>query len=498
MESSNTAVGLIDQKSVDMEVDEKLQSKSLEDVASCSSSILNTPDHDALDELSDEDDGINVTIKDTRQGANDTNPKENSSVEREAVTPNKKSNKMNGAMRRRMKKLIQRGYGKQEARELAQAKPPSVDSAKRPSNAMDLSGSSDGKPDPKRVKDSFKVGTDNVGTSNVPSLHTGSISVNQRLIDARGGSSGLSNSQDGPKNLAKPSQLSYSDVTSRVKVGIVPKNYPIVELSTYQQNLVEEAIFGAVVLQRKEQLKPKFANCTYKPGYMIINCLDKPTSEWLMKLVPTLVPWKDAELLAVDESNIPRPDILVTIFPKSVKYDNTTIKALIESQNENINTDAWRILRRSVINNLHIEWAFTVDGASMKTLVDRDMNINYKFGQISVKKSNKSSGKSKAEGSKTGGPNEGKNDNSGKVGNTNCKDLEGNTRGTSGADGTQNSGSDNTDTFLFQKDNSRPSSSSVNTEDTAGRFKGTKASPRNAQKQTGTQLMGNHPNQRDK
>lgn len=194
MESSNTAAGLDDQKPVEMEVDEKLQSKSLEDVASCSSSILNTPEHDALDEPSDEDDGINVTIKNTRQAASDTNPKENSSVEHQAMTPNNKPNKMNGAMRRRMKKLIQRGYGKQEARELAQAKPPSIDSAKRPSNAMDLSGSSDGKPDPKRVKDSVKSATNNVGTSKVSSLHTGSNSVNQRLVNARGGSSGLSSS----------------------------------------------------------------------------------------------------------------------------------------------------------------------------------------------------------------------------------------------------------------------------------------------------------------
>lgn len=486
MESTVTATGLNDQKSVEMEVeitcsDEKLRSMSLEDVASCSSSILNTPEHGALDEESDEDDGINVTIRDTHQRASDTNPKEKSSVERLALTPKRQSNKMNGAMRRRMKKLILRGLDKQEARALAiaQAKPPSIDSTKRPCNAMDLSGSSDGKPDPKRIRDSSKA-----GTNKIPVLQASYKSVNQRLVDARASTSGISKSQDSTRNHAKPGQLSNSDVTSRVNVGILPKNYPMVELSTQQQNLIEEATFDAVLLQRKEQLKPKFANCTYKPGYMIINCLDKPTSEWLIKLIPTLVPWKDAELLGVDEANIPRPDILVTLFPKSVKYDNNTIRALIESQNENLNTDAWRILNRSVINNMHIEWAFTVDGATMKTLIDRDMRINYKFGQISLKKSNKSSGKPKAEGARTGDLNERRSGSSGQGGCTNYVNLEGNSRGASDANGKLNSGLDNVATYQFRKDNPHPSSS-------------TKVPTRIAQNQTGTPGMGNHYNQRD-
>ncbi|XP_055633357.1 uncharacterized protein LOC129773738 [Toxorhynchites rutilus septentrionalis] len=376
--------------------DEGLHSKSLEDIASCSSSILNSPNHDTLDEeMSGEDDKINITIKEIRQGMSDTNRME-SLVERQTKTFDKSNNKMSGATRRRMKRFIQRGYDKQQAREMALEKPPSDVPAKRPSNAMDLSGSSDGKPEPKRIKDTCKARPYNAGIGKTFSLPTGSKSANQ------------------------------SDVTIRVKVGILPKNYPVVELSTDQQNLIEDAIFDAVLLQRKEQLKPKFANCTYKPGYMIINCLDKPTSEWLMKLVPSLVPWKDAELLAVDESNIPKPDILVTIFPKSVKYDNNIIKALIESQNNNINTDAWRILKRSVINNLHIEWALTVDGASMKTLVNRGMTINYKFGQISFRKSNRSSGKPKTKDPEVS--DEGKNPNSGQTGST-CSDLEGKTKG---------------------------------------------------------------------
>ncbi|XP_055632056.1 uncharacterized protein LOC129771933 isoform X2 [Toxorhynchites rutilus septentrionalis] len=411
--------------------------------------------------MSGEDDKINITIKEIRQGMSDTNRME-SLVERQTKTFDKSNNKMSGATRRRMKRFIQRGYDKQQAREMALEKPPSDVPAKRPSNAMDLSGSSDGKPEPKRIKDTCKARPYNAGIGKTFSLPTGSKSANQ------------------------------SDVTIRVKVGILPKNYPVVELSTDQQNLIEDAIFDAVLLQRKEQLKPKFANCTYKPGYMIINCLDKPTSEWLMKLVPSLVPWKDAELLAVDESNIPKPDILVTIFPKSVKYDNNIIKALIESQNNNINTDAWRILKRSVINNLHIEWALTVDGASMKTLVNRGMTINYKFGQISFRKSNRSSGKPKTKDPEVS--DEGKNPNSGQTGST-CSDLEGKTKGVKCVSGIQNSGSNKISACLFQRESS--STSSRRPEITAGCSKSFNDTTTNVQKQTSTKTIGSHSNQRD-
>ena len=68
----------------------------------------------------------------------------------------------------------------------------------------------------------------------------------------------------------------------------------------------------------------------------------------------------------------------------------------------------------------------------MKTLVDRDMLINYKFGQIMFKKSFRNSSNPRTTVSS-----EGRNGNFGQLGKSNCKIPEGNTKGTNGAYGKQ-------------------------------------------------------------
>lgn len=189
---------------------------------------------------------------------------------------------------------------------------------------------------------------------------------------------------------------SYSEATKQTRVGILPRDYPKTELTTTLLGLLEESILGTVIKQRREAFKPKFTNCQYKAGFMVINCQDRCTAEWLKKIVPTLKPWENADLKAVDEEQIPRPEVLIAFCPKSAFNDNDTILALIESQNE-LRTDAWRVLHRRGISQQHVELAFSVDEASMQRLVRANLLINYKFGQIQLRRSgpNRHSGNKK-------------------------------------------------------------------------------------------------------
>ena len=185
-------------------------------------------------------------------------------------------------------------------------------------------------------------------------------------------------------NAGSHNAVSYSEMVKQTRVGILPVDYPRSELTTTLLGILEESILSTVLQQRREQFKPKFASCQYKAGFMIINCQDQETADWLKQVVPTIKPWEGASLKAVDEEHIPRPEVLVAFLPKSAFNDNDTILALIESQND-LRTDAWRVLNRRDINH-HAELILSVDETSMQKIAASRLVLNFKFGQIKLRK----------------------------------------------------------------------------------------------------------------
>ncbi|KAL1376905.1 hypothetical protein pipiens_000616, partial [Culex pipiens pipiens] len=109
-------------------------------------------------------------------------------------------------------------------------------------------------------------------------------------------------------------------------------------------------------------------------------CQENSTANWVKMVVSSISPWENAVLSAVDEADIPRKEVLRGYFYRSKNDENDTVLGYLESQNDNLDTSAWRILRRSGKND-HVEWAFTIDTASMKLLEEQKFVVNYKFGQ---------------------------------------------------------------------------------------------------------------------
>lgn len=205
----------------------------------------------------------------------------------------------------------------------------------------------------------------------------GHSSVNNRLENIR---------QDRTKTTSEHQQPTYSTVAKWVRVGILPKDYPQIQLTVEQLHVVQEAILLKVTQQRRESFKPKFTNCWQRTGHLVVNCQDTETADWLDSVVPTLTLWEAAELTVVDADDIPRLDVLIGFFPQSVNNDNDTIRIFIESQNDGLRTDKWRIIQRKTLYEKHVEWSFTVDEASMQHFKACNFLINYKFGQTSLRK----------------------------------------------------------------------------------------------------------------
>lgn len=350
---------------------EQLQSRSLEDVASCSSSILNSP---AQGEKSDcegsnvpsdiQPSASNLAESGTRGGNNTAMTEEM----KKSLWESRQKNYLTGAGKRWFKRLLDLGYSEDKARDIArnpsaraQAVAATPTTAKR---QLEISNSSDNNPQPKRKRGCTRPAN----------------SVNRRMEAIRANASGSKSRPEARTNTPH----TYSETLKLIRIGILPKNYPKVEFTTTNLELIEQSILGKVIQQRKEQFKPKFANCKFKSGYMVLGCQDKLTADWLKTVVPDLKPWDTADLVVVDEDKIPKPDVLVVLFPKSADNDNDTILGLVESQND-ISTDAWRILKRSIVKE-HIKMLLSIDDASMRKITEWGMKLNYKFGFIYPKK----------------------------------------------------------------------------------------------------------------
>lgn len=208
-------------------VEEQLQSMSIEDVASCSSSILNSPKHEGQCDDEDvvsltEEDDINVTI--LSKPANDTVPDE----QPKGSSAGKKAKQLSGAGKKRFKRFLEDGHSRDEARRLAVLPVPNArwEPNKRPrennSDGLNISGNN-----PRPVKVSRQAGEQS-GFSQLRQP------AQNRLNRLRSGHAGQSAS---PGTRTRPT---YAGITSCVKVGILPKNYSSVELTAQQQVVIQK------------------------------------------------------------------------------------------------------------------------------------------------------------------------------------------------------------------------------------------------------------------
>lgn len=381
--------------------DDELQSDSLINVRTPSPSILNSPKEDTNDS-DGEDDGVNVTIRPLRppplmveksDGTATSSGKASKSGDSDKADKVKRRT-MCGAARRRLQRLMKDGLDYAAAREQALLPQASTPKRSRQSD-LDRTNSSEGKPVPKKICDNRGSGSE-IGSA------SSSRQVNMDVVIDSNESKVPRNVEtknrvpNGPEQSRYPKFVhgsgrealpapTYSDIANRVRLGIMPRNYPVIELTTNQQEVVQEALLLKVVQQRREHFKPKFVCCRLRPGYLVLTCQGKETADWVKNKFTSLVLWEGADLVVVDEDKIPRPEVLIAFFPWSAKYGNDMIMSLLESQNDDLFADTWRILYRRVKGE-HVELTFTVDDCSLRKFKDRKFVLNFRYGQIQITK----------------------------------------------------------------------------------------------------------------
>lgn len=363
-----------DLPSVEEAVENQLLDDTSSEVQSCSSSILDTPKRN-ISIGSDSDDNVNVTIK-PATGEKST---PSLSLSEEKARWRKRITR---AQKNQIKKLLETGVSKEDARRQVFSSDvlgtPSA--AKRTRDNEQVSSGE--KPSAKKTKS-------NLCPKERAGLHSSYQTTSKQEVDQSQEKTervrGVLGRPKIPKASSGSGGHSYRDVVSMVRVGIIVKGFPYKQMSTTELDAVQNALLLKIEEQRNAEVKPKFTKCSYKQGYLALTCKDQVTALWLKEVAGSLTPWEKAELLALDEKDIPRPDLFHAFFPMSADFSDERLKGFIESQNDEVTTNSWRILSRSN-SNKHAEWTIHLDEESHKILSKRNFVLNFRFGETRLRK----------------------------------------------------------------------------------------------------------------
>ncbi|XP_055609271.1 uncharacterized protein LOC129756420 [Uranotaenia lowii] len=179
-----------------------------------------------------------------------------------------------------------------------------------------------------------------------------------------------------------------------ITIALAPPDYPITTLNSEQAEKIKSAILKKVLDQKQTELKPKFDECVFVTDYLRVICADTNTYHWLQGIVSKLELWEGASLKIMSEKKLLKIGIsYFGSFADSKDDNNEEILKFIQSQNDELDTSKWHIIKRKdVPSKKAVELTFTMDAESIRKLYSTKYLIRYKFGRVQIYKKEKSSG----------------------------------------------------------------------------------------------------------
>lgn len=203
--------------------------------------------------------------------------------------------------------------------------------------------------------------------------------------------------KNAPKRLRPtPQETSCKGSLTPVEVAVVENGFPNVQMDSMMLEALEEAIMLAYEKVPEEgppMLEVKFNRCTHKPGYLVISCADKVSTNWLIDIVPTLRPWKGAFFQTLVGDEIPKPLACTAYIPDSrgIRLTAERILARLKAANRQLNTHLW-IVSDEIRQDKGSEWTFFMDQESYEALQNVDMQPHLGMGRILFRRKGKEEG----------------------------------------------------------------------------------------------------------
>lgn len=295
--------------------------------------------------------------------------------------------RLNGSARKRFRWLLDQGYAKEEAAELAK-EPLKTKELRDRFNADTKKGK---KPMDEKVIEAEVKKLNPADKKRFAWLlqngHTEEEAlevIKKKRTNAGPVKRNLPTNGGPPNKTSKPS----TDAPAGIAMAVAAKDYPNKLLTNAQSNEVKAAILKEVVQQKDSETKPRFESCNHvKAGYLRVICSDAPTRQWLHRIVGKLSVPEGVSLKLVVEKKLVKSDIYFGVFSDSKKEENASILEFIKSQNDGLDTSKWKILsRKDGPTKQSIELMFSVDSESSKSIAKLDNALKYKFNKVVLRK----------------------------------------------------------------------------------------------------------------
>ncbi|XP_055909863.1 uncharacterized protein LOC129944455 [Eupeodes corollae] len=195
-----------------------------------------------------------------------------------------------------------------------------------------------------------------------------------------------SNNQNSKKNFiqseadtAKP--LSLASAANSIKIAVLPTNFPQSTLTSYELIVLKELLIKEMSLGWNHKLK--FNGVLLKTGFLLVNCAGKDTADWLKINVPKLRSWRGIKLTTCLESEVTKMHTVTVFLPKSMDQDEMESLALIQSQNEGLNVQYWKVVKSKTEGRGQL-LVLSIDEHSAKRIATLNHKLHYKLTMVNV------------------------------------------------------------------------------------------------------------------
>lgn len=166
-----------------------------------------------------------------------------------------------------------------------------------------------------------------------------------------------------------------------LNVAILPGDYPSELWTTEQLEAVKKSICDLVQRQGEGCVKPSFAGCIFRNGWLSVHGNDAASVNWLMAMDTRLRPWAGASLKVLPESEVPCNRVFVGLFPALYSTPVKYTLRLIDAHNEGLAVHEWRVLHR-LQSGPTMKLAVSIDAHSAEVLKQMDYQLNYGFSRV--------------------------------------------------------------------------------------------------------------------
>ncbi|XP_043071739.1 uncharacterized protein LOC122322798 [Drosophila grimshawi] len=176
-------------------------------------------------------------------------------------------------------------------------------------------------------------------------------------------------------------RLSYADMAKKVKVAVLPVDFPRVMLSHGDLSVLEEAIIDEIIASGGDVVV-SFAGIHFRVGFLVIECFDETSADWLRTATPRLQSWKGVPLECKVGDDIPSPHCITLYCPRSADRSTESLLVLLRSQN-GIETDTWKVISRRNEGGGAL-LVIGIDELSRSIIVQKGHQVFFRYGTIPV------------------------------------------------------------------------------------------------------------------